>query len=24
VGPFPHPPAGDNLSPLVRIGPPNA
>ena len=20
---FPHPPAGDNLSPLVRIGPPN-
>jgi 5-methylcytosine-specific restriction endonuclease McrA len=24
VGPFPHPPAGDNLSPMVRIGPPNA
>lgn len=23
VGSFPHPPAGDNLSPLVRIGPPN-
>lgn len=23
AGPFPHPPAGDNLSPLVRIGPPN-
>jgi 5-methylcytosine-specific restriction endonuclease McrA len=23
-GSFPHPPAGDNLSPLIRIGPPNA
>ena len=23
VGPIPHPPAGDNLSPMVRIGPPN-